>query len=791
MKKKRLHTNNSHYLLQYQKLLGLVVLLFSIQTGLLSQVHISGFVKDSLSGEVLIGANVYEIKSGKGVSTDNHGYFSLFLQSIPAELRTSFVGYKSVVIKLVSFTDTLLFIDLPAGNELEEVKIVARKEVNMNIVSLSKIELKNIPSIGAEPDILKALQLLPGIQSQNEGSSNLLVRGGGPGQNLFLIDNVPLYYVNHLGGFISVFNPDIINKVKVIKGGFPAKYGGKLSSVIDVTLKEGDRSKFRGSASIGTIGAHLTLQGPIRRKDATYIFTIRKTFTELLMAGASSIADQDYLYTYGFYDMNGKLSWQINKKSSVNLILYQGDDKLSTKLKQKDTRDLSLSSKWGNTMISAGWNYVVSPKLYSSNSISFTRYRLKDVTKYTVPVADSAVTYNQKYLSSVQDISVRSDWKYKILPGWSLDYGLQASYLSFIPNNTYQSDEEKHSKNSLVNSIESAIFLENRISLWNRIDMNMGLRGVMYHTQGYTDHSIEPRLDLSFYINRNYLLNMTYMNTKQYSQMIFTSGNFVNNEVWVPTMKGIRPASVNQFTVGWRSYFMDRSLEAEVNLYKKVMSNLITYKEGYVNLKGDAYWFSKIETGGTGASNGIEMLIRKSKGVWKGFVSYTLSKSIRQFENVNQGYEYLFAYDRPHSFAIDINRKISDRLNLNLAWIYQTGIPYTPAIGRTYLPYTQDEIPAYDYVSLVYGERNSERMKDYHRLDVALNYSKVTRNNRNATWTFSIYNVYNRQNSYYYFYNTNASIDFDEYGSELAGTLKMYQRSFFPIIPSISYKLDF
>jgi hypothetical protein len=281
------------------------------------------------------------------------------------------------------------------------------------------------------------------------------------------------------------------------------------------------------------------------------------------------------------------------------------------------------------------------------------------------------------------------------------------------------------------------------------------------------------------------------MKTKQYSQMIFTSGNFVNNEVWVPTMEGINPAGVEQFSLGWRGYFLNRSIVADITLYKKVMSNLITYKEGYVNLKGDTYWFSKIETGGNGTSKGLEVLIRKNEGLWTGFLSYTLSKSVRQFANINQGNEYLFEYDRPHSIAIDIDRKISNRFHLNLAWIYQTGIPYTPAIGRTYIPYTDNRVPSYNYVSLIYGERNSERMKDYHRLDVAIYYTKTTRNNRKAIWTFSIYNVYNRLNSYYYFYNTNPSIDFGDYGSVISGTLKMFQRSFFPIIPSISYRLDF
>jgi hypothetical protein len=758
---------------------------------LYSQTRVSGFVRDSVSEELLIGAHIYEYGTLSGILTDNNGHFSLISKSDSLVLQVSFMGYITKSFRIIPGNDTIVNILMQKGRVIEEVVIKSYRKNELNTSRLSSAELTYIPSIGAETDVLKTLQLLPGIQSQNEGSSNLLVRGGGPGQNLFLLDNIPIFYVNHLGGFVSVFNPDIINDIHVIKGGFPAKYGGRLSSIVDITLKEGNKAESGGSAGIGLFGGNITLEGPLFLKNSSYMFTCRKTFSELLLWLTGILTDQDYRIIYGFYDINSKISWMPDEKNSLHLIFYHGDDQINTFRTEESTK-LRLSEKWGNVMIAGRWKSLISTKLFSTNSISFTSYRLKDNIRYSFPFEDSTIfKFETHYLSSVKDFSIKTDWNYHLFQNWIIDFGIQTSSIHFTPNKTYQSKKEKKQHATIIHSLESAIYLENRITFFERINLNLGTRFVNYNSWDISNFSFEPRLDLNWEVIRNHYMNFTYMRSCQYSHLIFTSGNFVNNEIWVPTIPGIDHSSSSQVTAGWEGSFNKRMIRAGLNLYLKRMGGLIAYKEGYINLMGDAYWKSKIETDGVGKAMGIELYLRKNSGCWTGFLSYSLSSSTRQFENINKGHEYLFEYDRPHCFAIDINRELNKNLIINAAWIYQTGIPYTPAIGRTFIPYTNEEIPSYDFKVLIYGDRNSERLRNYHRLDIALHYTKINKRNRKTTWSFSIYNVYCRQNPYYYYYNTNSSTDFNWNSTDSTESLKLYQRSFFPIIPSLSYKIFF
>lgn len=777
---------------QTLKYISLVILMAAIQPLVLTgQTHVSGIVRDSQSGELLIGASVYDPIQLNGTSTDNNGYFNLVVEKGSDSLIFTYVGYTSMAIPLYHSIDTILTVALLPGSDLEEVEIQAYRKVHFNQSRLSNRELMYIPAIGAEPDVLKTLQLLPGIQSQNEGSSNLLIRGGGPGQNLFLIDNVPLYYVNHLGGFISVFNPEVLNDVRVIKGGFPAKYGGKLSSVVDITMREGDQSGFKGSAGIGVIGAHLTLEGPISEK-ASYLFSARKTFTELLLGTASMLADDDYIVTYGFYDLNGKITWRPDDLNSVQVNLYLGDDQWITRV--YDGKDqMRMKNLWGNVLGSVGWKRVLSPKSQFNNTLSYSRYRLKDLRVFEFAKTDGTFNdFHSNYLSSVQDITLKTDWRYRMNRTWAMDFGLQSSYLFFIPNQYWDNQGNPEEDAQVIHALESALYLENQVSIGRVLNMNLGVRGVQYITRNYVDYFLEPRIDLSISLSETQTLNATYMYGSQYSHMVFSSGNFFNNEVWVPTQEGMKPARVEQYSAGWKGNFKDKMFSAELDVYKKEMNELLAFKEGYANLKGDALWESKLEKGGRGEAYGIEFFMRKERGLWTGFMSYTYSRAKRQFDNINGGEEYIFEYDRPHSFSIDIHRTINDRWDFNALWIYQTGLPYTPAIARTYIPYTGEQEVYYDYEALIYGERNSERMKAYHRLDVGLHYKTKTEKGRDATWSFSVYNLYCRQNPYFYFYSDEPQLNFGYNGPEVQnGFLNLYQFSYFPIIPSVSYKVNF
>jgi len=765
------------------------IILISTQWGY-GQNRVAGIVRDGLSGELLIGANVIDPIKKAGTATDNNGFFSLVMDRGSDSLLITYVGYAPVSVLLISGKDSILNVYLQPGEDIEEVEVVAFKRNQFNESSLTNIELNNIPSIGSEPDVLKTLQLLPGIQATNEGSSNLTIRGGGPGENLFLFDNVPLYYVNHLGGFVSVFNPDMINNVRVLKGGFPAKYGGKLSSVIDISMREGNPSKLTGTAGIGVMGINGTVEGPINEK-TTYLISARKTFTELLLGTVTAIADDNYILTYGFYDLNGKITWRPDSRNKVQFALYAGDDQLVFRTLDRDQK-MRYKNKWGNVLLSTAWKRILSPKAYMNHTLSTTRYRVKDLRSYRLPDTNNGDNmFRSNYLSSVQDVTLKSDFRYRILRGWSLDLGIQMSYLLFNPNKYWKTSEQDVPIVPAIHALESAMYLENHISLGKHIDLNLGLRGTHYLAEDILESNLEPRLDLSISVIESQVLNASYMKGSQFAHMVFSSGSFFNNEVWVPTDAGMKPAEVVQYSLGWKGDFATGMISVELDVYKKEMSNLVAYRDGFANLRGDANWKSKLEIGGSGKSEGFELFVRKNRGLWTGFTSYAYSHTTRQFDNINKGREFVFDYDRPHCFSLDINRKINEQWNVNAVWVYQTGLPYTPAIAHYYVPVTGEHPAQYNYEALLFGERNSERMRSYHRLDVGVNYITETKKGRKATWTFSVYNLYSRRNPYFYYYGEQPMNEFllPEDGSYHA--LKLYQFSFFPLIPSVSFKMEF
>jgi len=764
----------------------------------IAQIRISGFVKDATSGERLIGANITETGTTKGTVTDNNGYFTLLIKT-PVSIRASYIGYASVNISIASAKDTLVEISLTPGKELAAVVIRADKIMRPNVAKLTTLELQSIPSLGGKPDVMKALQLMPGIKSQSEGSSLLLVRGGSPGENMYLFDNVPVIYVNHLGGFMSVFNPDIINSIDVYKGGFPARYGGKLSSIVDITQKEGNTSGFKGSMNIGLTDLSLTLEGPVK-KNASYIFTGRKTLFGLLLMAGTGIGDgNSFIMSYGFHDLNGKISWKPNAKNSLHFNIYQGDDILfyrAKKSKENPANKNHLSYTWGNWLASANWKHVVSTKLFSDNIFSYTRYRLRERQKYSYQGDYGLENVEYKYLSTVQVIALQTAWKYQARQKWAIDFGFKSSLAFNLPNYTYQSNMPSATEKDQIPTFETALYGDNKFNLSYGFQLNAGLRFVNFNTRGFADFALEPRLSLNKELNANHQLNLSYMRVNQFSHLLFTPGSLMSNEVWIPADKTIKPAASDQYTIGWIGSYGDGAYQSEVSLYYKTLKDLATYKEGFINLKGDNNWRSKVETGGKGEAYGLEVLFRKNTGNWTGFASYSCSKATRQFPEIINGFEFLYDYDRPHTASLSVNHKFSERVSLNMAWMYQTGLPYTPVIGRQLTPSLEpDENGEYiNYETFIYGERNSARMKDYHRLDIGLILNNLTSENKvKSSWTFSVYNAYNRQNPVYYYYNTTSSGEI--INPETSGTayqpFNMYQMSLFPIIPTVSYKFYF
>ncbi len=420
------------------------VLLIILNTFILSgqqRTRISGFVKDSASGESLIGANILEAGMLNGTSTDQNGYFSLGVNN-NATLQVSFLGYITINRTFGLKKDTLVtFFLVPSTEMLNEVVINAYRQPEFNVSTITYQQMTELPSIGSKPDIIKTLTMMPGINSQSEGSSLMSVRGGDPGQNLYLIDNVPLIYVNHLGGFMSVFNPEIINNVDIYKGGFPARYGGKLSSILDITQKEGDLSHRKGSLGIGLTDISFTSEGPLKWKNTSYILTGRKTVFDVLMGLMSGLSQgNDFVIAYGFHDLNGKVTWKPNTRSTASFNIYQGDDYINYWSKHNDYGKNRVGYFWGNWLASARYNSIISPKLYMNSSLSYTRYTLRQFNKAKVTGSDTLNFYS--YNKSVySDISLRSEFKYILNDRWIMNFGLHSSVLKLIPDETYSSSD--------------------------------------------------------------------------------------------------------------------------------------------------------------------------------------------------------------------------------------------------------------------------------------------------------------------------------------------------------------
>lgn len=754
---------------------------------LIAQQRTYGYVRDMQTGESLIGANVFSTKGLLGVTTSTDGYYQIKHNTIDT-IRFSYVGYQTIEIHINNISDTLVNIYLERGNELSEVKVLARKkENNFNSMRLTPQEINYIPSLTGKPDLMKVIQLMPGVLNTNEGSSTIMVRGGDPGQNLYLLDNVPLIYVHHLGGFMSVFNPDMINNVDVYKGAFPAKYGGKLSSVTDITQREGNITERLSSLSVGFTDISYATEGPIKKlNNASYMFTGRKTLIEPLFLLASSLSGgTDYKMFYGFHDLNGKLSWKKDAKNSFYLNLYQGDDYLQYRGNGNGTH--LYKNTWGNLMLSSRWNHLFSSGLFASSTLSYNRYRLKDVTESKLPEQEASVS---NYKSIVSNIRLQSDWNYSLTHFWHLNYGLQSTTWLFKPNKYSNTDYQISDERQTV-QYDNAIYLDNSFSIDQWLTVKVGARLLSLAGEGFSALKLEPRLQTTFHLPSSQYINISYMGINQNSHLLFTPGDIMQNEVWVPADADVPVANSTQFTIGWKGYFFNDEYSVEVDYYKKKMTNLVAYKEGYTFMSGDVNWKTKLENNGIGNSEGIEFTLRKQQGKTSGFVSYAYANTTRQFDQINQGKTYIYEYDRPHTASISLRHNLTSKTSVSALWVFQTGLPYTPAIGRQYTPFIDGGGTEY-YDALIYGERNSDRMANYHRLDLSVSHETLSKRKNKCIWTFSLYNAYARQNAHHYYYNTTDSDEIIKPENGYATQdMNMYQVSYFPFIPSISYKVFF
>ncbi|MFK7755341.1 MAG: TonB-dependent receptor plug domain-containing protein [Flavobacteriales bacterium] len=760
---------------------------------------ISGYITDKSTGEALIGAYILDLRTEKVATTNVYGFYSLTLQGDSVELFSSYIGYSPSTNSFLLNENITLDFKLNPSVELKEAVVEAsqsepiQNDTQMSSVRLDMKMVKNLPVLLGETDLLKTLQLLPGVQSGTEGASGIYVRGGGPDQNLVLLDGVPVYNASHLFGFFSVFNADAIRDVELIKGGFPARYGGRLSSVIDVRMKEGNLNEYHGDVSIGIISAKATVEGPIKKGKSSFIVSGRRTYIDLLARPViRSVARQNGENGnagYFFYDFNAKLNYIINDKNRVFLSGYFGNDKAFVKYDssfRNGTEEFDTRLVWGNAIVAARWNHIFSPKLFSNTTLTYSRYRLFTSIglNSTFDGIEQSTTF--RYDSGIDDLTAKVDFDFIPNPNANVKFGTSYINHTFTPGvNTLDLDIDELQLDTVFGSDrilahEVNLYAEVDWKISDKLKMNLGLHSSNFFVEGQQYLSLQPRVAMRYMLNKKSSIKAAYSNMTQFLHLLTTSSIGLPTDLWVPVTERIKPQISDQVALGY-AMTPFKGYQLSVEGYYKWMKNLIEYKDG-ATFQGTAEnWQNKVETG-VGWSYGAEVLLEKTSGPVTGWVGYTLSWTDRQFENINFGEKFPYRFDRRHDFSLALTYKKNDRVDCGFVYVYGTGnavtLPVARHQGLSSSPTVSDggffSFQELDHIT----QRNGYRMPSYHRLDIGINFHKE-KDNGTRTWSLGIYNAYNRQNPFFLF--------FDQENEE--SVLK--QASLFPILLSISYGFKF
>ena len=757
---------------------------------------ISGFIQDFNSGESLIGVSIYESKSFKGTSTNQYGFYSLTLDKGEYEIVYSFIGYKTITKKITLDRNIRTNISLKTDAILTKEVIVEGERLDKNVASsnMSQVKLKvesvkELPVILGEVDVLKSAQLLPGIQSGGEGNSGLYVRGGGPDQNLILLDEAVVYNAAHLFGFFSVFNADAIKDMNIIKGGMPAEYGGRLSSVIDITMKDGNNKRFQADGGIGLLSSRLTLQGPIQKEKSSFIVSGRRTYIDVL---AQPFMNEENAFSgsgYYFYDLTTKVNYKLSDKNRLYLSGYFGRDVFDF---INSDNGIGISIPWGNATTSLRWNHLFNDKLFVNTSVIFTDYRFQ----FNIAQSD----FEFKIYTGINDWNTKVDFLYQPNQRNTIRFGTNYTYHKFIPGNaTGRSGEVEFAPDEVYTqySNEGALYFSNDIELSDEIKAHLGLRYSSFQYKGNITfreyiksdltgendnyRNIEPRASLRYRINTNNSIKMAFTQNYQYIHLASLSSLSLPADLWVPSSKDIKPKFSTQYALGYFKNFNENMYETSVEAYYKEITNLIEYKEGVLpedntnTNSDDAFVF------GDGDSYGVELLIKKNKGKTTGWIGYTLSKTTKYFDDVNNGNPFPAKYDRRHDLSITASHKLNDKWTLSTVFVYATGNSIT-------LPTERYVIGGDVYTE--YTSRNGYKMPPYHRLDIGATFKPKPKRKYESSWNFSIYNVYSRKNPYFIYFALESD---DNNGSIQNGNItpKAYQVSIFPILPSITWNFSF
>jgi hypothetical protein len=760
---------------------------------------ISGYVEDSTTGEKLIGANILDINSRRGTTTNQFGFFSIAVASNGiASLSVSYVGYQTKTIDFGGLRDSLLVIKLNSSTNIKEVTIFGKSKNNQIIgrtfgmVALDPQDIAKLPNLTGIQDIMRSIQLLPGIQSGKEGSSQIFIRGGTSDQNLILLDDIPVYYVNHIGGFISVFDAGAINSVQVFKGGFPARYGGRLSGIVDIRIKEGSKTARTQTLTLGLLSTEYRREGPLKKDTSSYLISIRRcnvdVFTRLFSLMQSN---GEFQAGYTFCDITGKYSRNLGPKDKLFFTSYFGRDKIfgsgkNTSYDSKFSNKGSLVTKWGNLITSAKWTHVYSHSLFGNLTIAYSRFIYeKGITSRTTRISDGAKnSYDLSFGSSIQDVIINYNFEKKLGSRHHVDFGIQNTLHFFKPYN-YKIFVDSDSTprivyRSLQVSPEVRVFAEDNFEWTEKWRISAGAQLALIYSDTRAYWALEPRLSSRYLLNDNMKLNFGYSRMSQNLHLLSSSGLGIPTDLWIPVTAKIPPGISDQIGIGFDWMLPDQiPLHLSIEAYYKKMTNLAEFKEGSAVFQSGSDWQSSVETGGTGISRGIELLLEKPQGPLTGWIGYTLSKHDRTFSGLNGGKTFPFRYNRTHDLSVVANYEISKHINICGTWVYWTGEGVTLAYGQFGIPigYKTGELEV--ETAQAYSSRNGYQLPDYHRLDIAIQF-KRSFIKADRVISFGIYNAYNRKNPFFLFWDKSTD-----------GALKLYQVTIFPIMPNISVAYTF
>ena len=758
---------------------------------------LNGYIKDSSNGESIIGATVSV--NGKSITSNQYGFYSITLDESEYDALVSHVSYltQSFHLSLNRNVQHNIFL-LPKSSALTEVVVYSkRKDANVRSAQMGKVDLsinqiKNIPAFMGEVDILKAIQLMPGVRNAGEGNAGFYVRGGGPDQNLILLDDAVVYNTGHLFGFFSIFNSDAIKNVSLIKGGMPAQYGGRLSSVLDVAMKEGNSNKFQTEGGIGLIASRLSVQGPIKKDKASFIVSARRTYIDALVKPFVSKSSNFYGSGYYFYDMNAKINYRFSEKDRLYLSGYFGRDVFTFKNAEQS---FNAEIPWGNATATLRWNHVFNPKLFANATVVYNDYHFR--------FGAAQNNFEVNLSSGIKDGNAKIDFDYYPSGQHKLKFGGLFTYHKFIPNVT--SGRQDSVVFQPVNegdkfAVEKALYIQDDWDISDKLKINYGLRWTNFSQIGpYTKYvrdadqnkldstvydrfekiqnywGFEPRFTMRYTLNSSTSLKGSVTRNLQFIHLVSNAGTTLPTDLWVPSTFRVRPQLSWLYAAGIFKNFNNNEYETSIEVYYKDMRNQIEYAEGYTpSLKDPEEDF----VFGKGWSYGSEFFINKVRGKLTGWIGYTLSWTWRKFPALNAGETYPAKYDRRHDLSVVGTYELNKKWKFGAVFVYGSG----NAMSLPERFYIVNGVLTQDFSGI-----NEYRLDAYHRLDLSatLTPQKTKKKKFESYWVFSIYNVYNHLNPYFIYFN--------QTGNPYSGNLQIEARqvSLFPILPAVTWNFKF